>query len=181
MFNRNRRRQQLQREMEEHLEIQTQANIEAGMTSQQAREAARKKFGNVLLAMEDSRAMWGGMWLDSRLQDFRYAWRTLLKAKGYAVTLVLTLSLGLGSVAAMLATVDSVLVRPANLPHSEQLVVPYARGASVEGVNGSAPSLNYVFPYKQIEQLHDGTRDTFAGLAGTTCSCSRSRRRKGRE
>ncbi|MBV8894229.1 MAG: ABC transporter permease, partial [Acidobacteria bacterium] len=166
MFNSKRHRQQLQREMEQHVEMQMQENTEAGMTPEQARDAARKKFGNVLQALEDSRAVWGGTWTESWFQDFRYAWRTLRNAKGYAVTLVLTLALGLGSVAAMLAIVDSVLVRPANLPHSEQLVIPYATGANVEGVHGSAPSLNYVFPYKQIGQLGDGTRDTFAGWGG---------------
>lgn len=166
MFNSKRHRDQLREEMEQHVEMETQENMDRGMTPEQARNAARKKFGNLLQTVEDSRVVWGGVWIESWLQDFRYAWRTLRNAKGYAATLLLTLALGLGSIAAMLAIVDSVLVRPASLPHAEQLVIPYATGTNVTGVHGSAPSLNYVFPYKQIDQLRDGTRDTFAGWGG---------------
>jgi putative ABC transport system permease protein len=66
----------------------------------------------------------------------------------------------------MLAIVDSVLLRPTALPHSEQLVTPYATGADLAGWHGSGASLNYAFPYKQIDQMRDGTRDTFAGWGG---------------
>ncbi len=166
MFNAKRHRQQLRGEIEQHIEMETQENIEAGMTPEEARDAARRKFGNALQAVEDSQAVWGGVWAENWLQDFRYALRTLRNAKGYAMTLVLTLALGLGSVATMLAIVDSVLVRPVTLPHSEQLVIPYATGAEAEGWHGSAGSLNYTFPYKQIDQLRDGTHDSFAGWGG---------------
>ena len=55
--------------------------------------------------------------------DVRYALRGLKNAPGYAVTMVVTLALGLGAVTAMLAVVDSVLLRPVALPHPEQLVM----------------------------------------------------------
>ena len=55
--------------------------------------------------------------------DLLYALRGLKNAPGYAITLLLTLALGLGAVTAMLAIVDSVLLRPVQIDHSEQLVV----------------------------------------------------------
>jgi hypothetical protein len=75
MFGWNSRRNQLLQEFETHIEIETEENIEAGMPREQARQAARKKFGNVLLAAEESRVIWGGLWLERLLQDVRYAVR----------------------------------------------------------------------------------------------------------
>ncbi len=54
-------------------------------------------------------------------QDFRYTLRQLRDAPVFALTAVLTLALGLGATTAMLAIVDSVLVRPVALPHAERL------------------------------------------------------------
>src|SRR5215475_3217835 len=106
------RRDQLLQEFETHIEIETQENIEAGMSPEEARHAARKKFGNLLLAADESRKIWGGEWLERVLQDIRYAVRTLCGAPAYSVTLLCTLALGLGCVTTMLAIVESILVRP---------------------------------------------------------------------
>jgi predicted permease len=61
---------------------------------------------------------------ESLIGDIRYALRGLRNEPGYAVTAVLTLALGLGAVTAMLAVVDSVLLRPVALAHADRLVVP---------------------------------------------------------
>ena len=61
---------------------------------------------------------------ESTMGDIRYALRGLRNEPGYAVTAVLTLALGLGAVTAMLAVVDSVLLRPVALAHAGRLVVP---------------------------------------------------------
>ena len=106
MFGWNNRRNQLLQEFETHIEIETQENIEAGMSPEEARRAARKKFGNVLLAAEGSREIWGGLWLERILQDLRYAVRSLRGAPAYTATLVCTLMLGLGSVTTMLAIIE---------------------------------------------------------------------------
>ena len=96
MFGWNNRRNQLLQEFETHIEIETLENIESGMSPDEARQAARKKFGNVLLATEESRAIWGGLWLERTLQDVRYAVRSLRGAPAYTATLVCTLVLGWG-------------------------------------------------------------------------------------
>ncbi len=55
-------------------------------------------------------------------QDLKYTFRQLRNAPVWAATAVLTLALGLGATTAMLAIVDSVLVRPVNLPHAERVM-----------------------------------------------------------
>lgn len=160
MFGWNNRRNQLLQEFETHIEIETQENIEAGMSPEEARRAARKKFGNVLLAAEESRAIWGGLWLERLLQDARYAVRSLNGAPAYTATLVCTLVLGLGSVTTMLAIIESILIRPVALPHSEQLVQIY----SEDGPDGTSAS-PHALSYKAIDELQRSTH-SFAGVSG---------------
>jgi predicted permease len=160
MFGWQHRRKQLLQEIETHLEIETQQNIEAGMPPGPARQAAKKKLGNVLVAVEQSRAVWGALWLENLLRDIRYAMRSLSTVPGYAATLVFTLTLGLGGVTAMLAIVQSVLLRPVNLPHPERLVQIYAEDET-QGFTVSAHALSY----PAIDALRRETR-SFAGVSG---------------
>lgn len=154
------RRNQLLQEFETHIEIETQENIEAGMSPEEARHAARKKFGNLLLAAEESREVWGLVWLERLLQDIRYAVRTLSGAPAYSAVLLCTLVLGLGCVTTMMAIVESILVRPVALRHSEQLVQIYAED-SPNGTYASPHALSYA----AIDELRRSTH-SFAGLSG---------------
>ena len=153
----DRRTNQLEDEIQTHIDLETRENIQAGMSPGEARHAAMKKFGNAPLAKDRSREIWGGLWLEYLLQDLRYALRGLEDAPGYAATVVLTLAIGLSSVTVMLAIVDSVLLRPLALPHPEQLVMMYGKGHQ-EGTT-------HALSYKQIETLR---RDAhlFAAVSG---------------
>lgn len=154
-----RRREALLAEIETHIEIEVQERIDAGASPEEARAEARKKFGNALLAAEHSREVWGWVWLERLVNDIRYALRRLIHAPGYTATLILTLALGLGSVTAMLAIVDSVLLRPVALPHSEQLALIYVAGPK-EGTTASSYSISY----KQAGELRRSV-SAFAGLS----------------
>jgi predicted permease len=160
MFGWQKRRKQLLNDIEMHIEIETQQNIEAGMAPQQAREAARKRFGNVLVVAEQSRNVWGAVWLENLLRDIRYAVRSLRAVPGYTATLVCTLALGLGSVSAMLAIIQSVLLLPVDLPHPEQLVELYA-GDGPKGASGAPHAISYA----AIDGMRRNTR-LFSSLGG---------------
>src|SRR5262245_61764037 len=66
-----------------------------------------------------------GHLFDDLWQDLRYAARSLWKRPGFAIAVVLTLALGLGSNAAIFTVVNAVLLRPLPFPHSEQLLALY--------------------------------------------------------
>ena len=88
--------------------------------------------------------------------DVRYAFRTLKGALGYAATLMLTLSLGLGAATTMLAIVNSVLLRPVMLPHPEQMVV------LLQEIYGNR---EYSFRFDQIRTLNERLR-LFTAVSG---------------
>ena len=61
-------------------------------------------------------------------QDVRFAWRTLRKNRGFAVTAVLTLAISIGANAAIYAVVDAVVLHPLPFSKPDRLVVIYERG-----------------------------------------------------
>src|SRR5260221_8143141 len=88
------RRKRLEDEMQAHIDLETQENIEAGMAPLEARQAAMKKFGSVSPASDQSREAWGWLWPERLWEEARFALRTL--GKNARLTLVALLSLMLG-------------------------------------------------------------------------------------
>lgn len=127
MFGWGRRRESLLQEFEEHIALEVEENIAAGMSLEKARRAARKKFGNVLNAAEDAHEVRGWVWMDRVVQDVRYAVRQLRRNPGFFATSVIVLALGLFASTAIYAFVDAALVKPLPYREPERLVALYER------------------------------------------------------
>src|SRR5918999_1145719 len=85
-----------EQEIEAHLALETDRLIADGLTPDDARDAARRAFGGVLVARErfhESRSRW--VWLEQLVQDVRYAWRGLLRSPAFLATTVVTLAVAL--------------------------------------------------------------------------------------
>jgi hypothetical protein len=76
---RRRAEQELEEEIQTHLELESCEKIEAGHSPEEARYAARRAFGSVVLTREGSRAIWGFRTLEIFWQDLRYGVRILWK------------------------------------------------------------------------------------------------------
>jgi macrolide transport system ATP-binding/permease protein len=121
-FRRRHAIQELDDELQFHLEQQIAENIAAGMTPQEARYAAMKTFGNRTLVNEDTRAAWGWTWLDQFFQDLRFAFRQLAKTPGFTATAILTLALGIGANAAIFTLVHAILLKSLPVADPNSLV-----------------------------------------------------------
>src|ERR1041384_4434209 len=107
-----RRSEDLRQEMHGHIAIETDENIERGMTPEEARRQAMIKFGNPTLAQEDAQIMWSLPSLESVLADVRFGWRVLWKTPGFALVAALPLALGIGATTAIFSVAYGVLLRP---------------------------------------------------------------------
>jgi putative ABC transport system permease protein len=115
-------RQDVDEELRFHLEKQIERNIAAGMSPDEARRQAAIAFGSVERAREECREQRPGYWLETFLQDVRYALRGFRRNPTFTLTIVLTLMLGIGATTAVFSVVDRILFRSLPYGHADRLV-----------------------------------------------------------
>src|SRR5215471_6335811 len=93
-----RREKDLDEEIRDYIERETQDNVAAGMPPSEARHAAMRKLGRPVLSVkEETRAVWGWVWIEDLWQDLRHGGRMLANNPGFTLVAVLSLAIGIGA------------------------------------------------------------------------------------
>jgi putative ABC transport system permease protein len=133
-------------EIRGHMALSVKERIERGEDPEAARLAALKEFGNVTRTRESMREVWRPRWVDMAAalwQDIRIALRSFRHAKGLALTVALTLALGIGANVAMFSVVRQVLLRPLVNRDEDRLVYirQTAQGLGAANTTFSVPEV----------------------------------------
>src|SRR5712672_316604 len=114
--------QRLQEEMAEHLALQTEENLRAGMSPAEARRQAALKLGAAQAVREHHNAEQGLPLAENFLLDLRYAFRMLYRSPGFSLIAIATMALGVGATTAIYSVIDATLLHPLPYPNPAELV-----------------------------------------------------------
>src|ERR1051325_9994174 len=115
--------QEIDEEMQFHIDMRTEENVRRGMSPEEARREAERRFGGLTRMKERGYEVRGGRWLETFWRDCRYGARSLRRSPGFTLVAVLSLAIGIGANTALFSVVDAVLLKKLPVEEPERLLV----------------------------------------------------------
>jgi predicted permease len=165
LFRREQVAKDLEEEMQLHLDLRRQQQVETGVGWKDARANAHRRFGNPTLLRERSYAAWGWSWLEGLLQDVLYGLRAMVRSPGITIVALLSLALGIGANTAIFSLIDAVMLRSLPVKDPQQLVLlGNAHSAGITDGFGDTELYSYPF-FREFRQKNHSFSDTAAILS----------------
>jgi len=150
-FGFQRRKRELQEEIDAHLQMAIADRVARGETAETARQAAAREFGNIPMVQDVTREMWGQGWLEQLGRDVRYALRQLRKSPGFTITATAMLAVAICANSTVFSWIDGTMLRPIPGARDTGELVSLQRG---EQTLSPTPPFSYL-DYRDLrEQNH---------------------------
>ena len=158
--------EEIDEELELHIEMRTRELIDRGMDRRTARELALSRLGDIAtlkrtmtdLGRKRDREMRLTLWLEELADDLKFALRQLKASPSFTVVATLTLALGIGANSAIFALVDATVLRPLPYGNPDRLVALWENSPTIDR--------SYVSPPNMLDWLARG--QSFEKIAGFT-------------
>ena len=150
--------QELDEELQAYLESSIDAKVRGGMTTEDARRAARVALGSVAAVKDHTRGIGWETTVENIWRDVRYGARTLRKAPVFAAVVVLTLTLGIGANTAIFSAVNAIMLRTLPVERPQELI-----SLKALYTNGVEP-----FSYPAYRKIADDGAHLVDALAAST-------------
>lgn len=129
LFHRSQVDREIEAELKSHIEMRTEDNVAAGMSSRQARRDALVRFGNPRMMRERTAESDAALNLESVWADMRHGLRQLRSAPAFSLTSILILSIGIGASTAIFSAVKPILLDPLPYPNANRIMMLWESGA----------------------------------------------------
>src|SRR5215472_2744609 len=121
LFFRWRMDEELQEELQFHIDMQALKNRRGEFNAAEAKRQARLQFGSVVRATEECREQRGISFIEILINDLRFSLRMLRKSPGFTAVAAVTLAMAIGANAVVFGVMDVLILRPVNVPDPESL------------------------------------------------------------
>ncbi|MFC1530023.1 ADOP family duplicated permease [Gemmatimonadota bacterium] len=150
---------ELDEEMDFHIDMATRKYREQGLSEEEARRTAMREFGATYAQKELVRESWGVGLINRLRTDTLHTFRQLRHSPVFASVAIVTLALGIGANTAIFSLANALLIREMPFERAEELVDLYTTYSGAE----SAP-----LSYPDFRDLQEGTGDVFTGIGGVS-------------
>ncbi|MGB6898825.1 MAG: ABC transporter permease [Candidatus Acidiferrum sp.] len=153
LFQRSKLNAEMEEELRSHIQHRADDIERSGVPRAEAERRARIEFGGLARYKEESSEAAGGAFIESLLQDLRFAFRMLRKSPGFTAVAVATLAITIGANVVVFGVLNALIIRPLHVPHAQSLF-------AIE--RGRDTAVNHSYP--DYLDLHDRNR-SFEDLA----------------
>jgi hypothetical protein len=140
LFRKNCLDKELDEEVRAYLELTVAEKVRCGINPEEALREARRGLGGIEQVKQSVRDIRIGVAMDTLIQDFRFAIRTLTRNRAFSSVVVLTLALGIGANTVVFSVVNGVLLKPLPYPEPDRLLMLWETHLSDNNLGTVAPA-----------------------------------------